>query len=74
MPNQTIKNKDISELTTIEEINQYKVLDNERKTKTINNGIILIDNAEQIEYYFEKVSPTKYQFKYEEEFEEFFTD
>jgi len=65
------KNKDISELTTIKEIKEYKGLDNERKTKTINNGIILIDNAEQIEYYFKKVSPTKYEFDYEEEFEDF---
>tara|TARA_R110000764_G_scaffold226976_1_gene316905 strand:+ start:281 stop:526 length:246 start_codon:yes stop_codon:yes gene_type:complete len=67
-------NKDINELTTIEEIKEYKDLDNERKIKTFKNGIILIDNEEQIEYYFKKVSSTKYVFKYEEEFEEFFTD
>ena len=67
-------NKDISELTTIEEIKEYKDLNNERKIKTFNNVIILIDNEEQIEYYFKKVSSTKYEFKYEEEFEEFFTD
>ena len=64
--------KDISEFTTIEEIKKYKSLDNERKIKGINNGVILIDNAEQIEYYFKKVSSNKYQFDYEEDIEEWF--
>ena len=65
------KDKDITEFTTIEEIKEYKGLDTERKTKTIKNGIILIDNDEQIEYYFKKVSPNEYEFDYEEEIEEF---
>ncbi len=68
---------EITEFTTIKELNEYKSLDSERKTKKITNpfkGIILSDNAEQIEYYFEEVSPNKYKFAFDEEFEEFDLD
>jgi hypothetical protein len=58
---------EIQDLQTIKEIEMYANLDTSRKIKKI----ILIDNTEQIEYFFESVDSNKYEFSFEQEFDEF---
>ena len=69
-----IGNMEIQDLQTIKEIEMYANLDTSRKIKKITipfKGIILIDNTEQIEYFFESVDSNKYEFSFEQEFDEF---